>query len=111
MDRPQNYDRILQELESVLSRFCSGNEVDDRRRWRDLVDSLRAQGFKPENEFYAIRELLDNPPARGAPLPQSPRQLSEDLLALEFGEREEIEKRYRECLEAAKRQFPDVFYK
>jgi hypothetical protein len=55
---------------------------------------------------HAIQEFLSDQAGRGAPVPQSSRPLSEEYLELRPEQRTEIDNRYRQCLEAAKREFP-----
>jgi hypothetical protein len=68
---------------------------------------MRVQKMPLDNAQFAIRELLSNQAGRGAPTPRSRR---DEYFGLPLEERTEIDKRYRECLEAAKREFPYGFH-
>ena len=107
-DRSKVCELILQELES---RLCSGNNVIREREWRTLVRTMRFLKMRPDNVWDAIQELLSDPAGRGVPPPQSPPQsLRDDYSQLPSEERAKIENRYRDCLKAAKRELPYVFY-
>ena len=86
-NRSEACDRILSELES---RLCSGNKARREHEWWMLVRTMRAEKMPVESALYAIRDVVHN----------------DDCFALVREERTEIENRYRQCLEAAKRDFP-----
>jgi len=103
-DRSQACGRILHELES---RLCSGNKVLRERRWWMLLHTMRLQKVRPDDARNAISELLSVTGGRGTPPQQS---LWDEYCGLLERERREIDDRYRECLEAAKGEFPYVFH-
>lgn len=86
-NRSESGGLVLHEIES---RLCSGARRE--AEWRTLVRTMRKMGVKmmPVNDLYYIRELVHD----------------ESCFALSPEERTEIVTRYRECLQAAKKEFP-----
>jgi len=103
-DRSQACGRILHEVES---RLCSGNKVLLEHRWRMLLHAMRLQKGSPDDPRNAISKLLSVTGGRGTPPQQS---LWDEYCGLLEGEQREIDDRYGECLEAAKREFPYLFH-
>jgi hypothetical protein len=96
--------RVLHEIES---RLCSGNKALRERAWWMLVRTLRRQKLKIHDARSAVTELLSVTGGRGVPPQQS---LWDEYCGLSEGARGAIDNRYRECLEAARREFPYVFH-
>jgi len=68
---------------------------------------MRLQKVRPDDARNAISELLSVTGGRGTPPQQS---LWDEYCGLLEGEQREIDDRYGECLEAAKREFPYLFH-
>ncbi len=96
-------------MREVESRLCTGAKQLREDHWRRLVRSLRQLGCSPESPADGMLELLSvsgSPMVRGAPL----RLLHQDYHRLPPAEKNEVDERYRTCLESAKKDFPHVFY-
>jgi len=101
-NRSETCERILHEIES---RLCSGNKRENE--WRTLARTMRAQKMRLDIAQHAMQVFLgDHQAGSGIPLPQPAGGLSDKYPVLQFGERTEVDNRYRECLEAARREFP-----
>ena len=87
--------------------MCSGNKVLLEHRWRMLLHAMRLQKGSPDDPRNAISKLLSVTGGRGTPPQQS---LWDEYCGLLEGEQREIDDRYGECLEAAKREFPYLFH-
>jgi len=87
--------------------LCSGNKVLLEHRWRMLLHAMRLQKGSPDDPRNAISKLLSVTGGRGTPPQQS---LWDEYCGLLEGEQREIDDRYGECLEAAKREFPYLFH-
>ena len=99
-------ERILQEINA---RLCSGAKQVQEDHWRTLVRSLRVGGREPESVADALAEFLSmtgGAVGRGSTTPL----LHQGYHKLTPAEMNKVEQRYRECLAAAKVEFPHVFY-
>jgi len=72
-----------------------------------LLHAMRLQKGSPDDPRNAISKLLSVTGGRGTPPQQS---LWDEYCGLLEGEQREIDDRYGECLEAAKREFPYLFH-
>ena len=99
-------EQVLREIESEL---CSGTGQSREQRWRRLVLDLRRRRRDPESAADALTEFLGEKGRAygpGSPL----RWVHRDYHTLPPAERDRLDERYRECLEAAKREFPRIFH-
>lgn len=101
MNNPTVRDRILDQIRRSL---CSQHR---EREWQELVEGLRPLGRDVTNVPDALNEFLSNA-AESGPLGTSFLSPT-DYRNLSDSEKLEVDALYRECLETAMRDFPEVF--